>query len=166
MDAALTELIAVAGTLAGASIGVGGSLVVSRRERRHAVNTRMRDAFGVFLGALYPAVSELRELPDVDGIPKSAEVINRIRGEKATYVAIRRREREIFGDGLRSRHQAIAIAVADLQVLPLPSDARAAVDVSLNYLERLTQRRTPELKAEWTVIHAKLASAAETLRSR
>jgi hypothetical protein len=163
---AIGEAIAVAGTLAGASIGVGGTLIVSRRERQHALNARMRDAFGVFLGALYPAVADLRELPDIDGLPKSVTVINHLRGERATYVATRRREREIFGDALRDRAHRVAIAVAELQVLPLPDQAREAVETGLDYLERLGRRRTPELKAEWTEIHAQLASAAELLRIR
>jgi hypothetical protein len=140
-------------------------MVIARRERRYSLNARMRDAFGVFLGALYPAVADLRELPDVDGLPKLAEGYNRLRGERATFVANRRREREIFGDVLRDRAHRVAIAVADLQVLPLPQEAREAVDKSIDYLERLGERRTPELKAEWSVIHAQLAGAAALLRA-
>lgn len=125
----------------------------------------MRDSFGVFLGAIYPAVAELRELPDVNGLPAVDKAYNKIRGERATYVAGRRRERQIFGDGLRDRSHRVAIAVADLQVLPLPQQARDAVDASLNYLERLSERRTAALKAEWSTVHADLARAAELLRS-
>jgi hypothetical protein len=162
----VSEAIAVAGTLAGASIGVCGALLVSRRERHHALRTRMRDAYGVYLGAVYPAVSTLRELPDVNGLPNSAKVINQLRGERATYVTTRERERQIFGDSLRLEQRAVAIAVADLQVLPLPLQARAAVDRSLDYLERLAERRTPEIKAEWSEVHADLAAAAALLRSQ
>ncbi len=125
----------------------------------------MRDAFGVFLGAVYPAVAELREVPDVDGIPKLDQAYNRLRGEKATFIAVRRRERQIFGDGLRLRAQRVAIAVADLQVLPLPRPVREAVDAANDYLERLSQRRTPELKSEWEQIHKQLMAAAEILHS-
>ena len=39
-------------------------------------------------------------------------------------------------------------ALAVLQVLPLPDDVRTAV-VCMDYLERLGERWTPELKAEW-----------------
>lgn len=166
VSALLIEAIAVAGTLAGSAIGVSGSLLISRHERRHALNARMRDALGVFLGAVYPAIADLRALPDINGLPKSAEIIDRLRGERATYVATRRREREIFGDVLRDRSHRVAVAVADLQVLPLPEQVRDAVNACLDYLERLGQRRTPELKAEWTTIHARLASAAELLRVR
>ena len=70
VDAVTGECIAVVGTLAGAALGVGGAARISRRERRNALNDRMRDAFAVFLGAVCPAVAELREVPDVDEIPK------------------------------------------------------------------------------------------------
>lgn len=162
----MEEAIAVVGTLAGASIGVCGALLVSRRERSYALNTRMRDAFGVYLGALYPVVSTLRELPDVDGIPRSTKVINHLRGERATYVVTRERERAIFGDSLRLEQRGVSIPVADLQVLPLPDEARAAVDKSLDYVQRFAERRTPELKAEWSGIHSELTAAAEIVRSR
>jgi hypothetical protein len=165
MDAVLGEAIAIAGTLAGATLGVGGGLLISRRERRNSVDDRMRDAFGVYLGAVYPAVSELRELPDVNGLSKVDEAYNRLRGDKATFITTRRRERQIFGDGLRDRAHRIAIAVADLQVLPLPQPVRDAVDVANDYLERLGQRRTPELKDEWGRVHEQLMAAAELLRS-
>lgn len=123
MDALIGEAIAVAGTLAGACVGVGGTLLISRRERQSVLNARMRDSFGVFLGVIYPAVAELRELPDVNGLPAVDKAYNKIRGEGATYVAGRRRERQIFGDGLRDRSHRVAIAVADLQVLPLPQQS-------------------------------------------
>jgi len=126
----------------------------------------MRDAFGVFLGAMYQAVADLRELPDINELPIAAKAYNKLRGEPATFVANRRREREVFGDVLRDRAHRVAVAFAELQLLPLPSDAREAVDTSMEYLERLSQRRTPELKAEWSVIHAELAAAAELLRVR
>jgi hypothetical protein len=78
---------------------------------------------------------------------------------------MRRRERQIFGDGLRLRAQGVAVAVADLQVLPLPRPVREAVDATNDYLERLSQRRTPELTSEWEQIHKQLMAAAEILHS-
>jgi hypothetical protein len=166
VDALTSEAIAVVGTLAGACVGVGGTVVIARRERQHLLNVRMRDAFGVFLGAMYPAVADLRELPDVNDLPIAAKAYNKLRGEPATFVANRQREREVFGDVLRDRAHRVAIAFAELQVLPLPREAREAIDTTMEYLERLSKRRTPELKAEWTVIYELLASAAELLRVR
>ncbi|MGZ4248871.1 MAG: hypothetical protein ACXVUE_11270 [Solirubrobacteraceae bacterium] len=138
--------MAVAGTLASAVVGVAGAARISRQARREALNDRMRDAFGVYLGALYPAVADLRELPDVDGLPMLDQAINRLRGDKATFVASRRRERQIFGDGMRDRAHGVGVAVAGLQVLPLPPPVRDAVDVANDYLERLGERRTDDLK--------------------
>lgn len=155
--------MAVLGTLAGAAVGVAGALRISRHARRDALNDRMRDAFGIYLGALYPAVAELRDLPDVDGLPKLDRAFNWLRGERATFIASRRNERQIFGDGLRDRAHRVGIAVADLQVLPLPKPVRDAVDRANNYLERLGRRRTPEIKAEWSEIHKQLMAAAELL---
>jgi hypothetical protein len=165
MDALVGECVAVAGTLAGAVVGVAGAARISRRTRREALNDRMRDAFGVYLGALYPAVADLRELPDVNGLPMLDQAVNRVRGEKATFIASRRRERQIFGDGMRNRAHSVGVAVAGLQVLPLPPPVRDAVDVANDYVERLGERRTDALKAEWTEIHEKLVAAAELLRS-
>jgi hypothetical protein len=99
---------------------------------------------------VYPAVADLRELPDVNDLPMAAKAYNKLRGEPATFVANRRREREVFGDVVRDRAHRVDIAFAELQVLPLPSEAPAAVDTSMEYLERLSQRRTSELKAEWS----------------
>jgi len=56
-------LIGVGGTLLGAVVGVGGVLTISRDDRRHAGREDVRRALTVYLGALYPSVSELKELP-------------------------------------------------------------------------------------------------------
>lgn len=166
MDPLVGECVAVAGTLAGAALGVAGAARISRAARREALNDRMRDAFGIYLGALYPAVADLRELPDVEGLPVLDQAVNRLRGEKATFIASRRRERQIFGDGMRNRAHGVGVALAGLQVLPLPMPVRSAVDVANDYLERLGERRTEDLKAEWTEVHKKLMAAAELLRSQ
>ena len=93
--------------VAGAVVGVAGAAGI-RRARREALNDRLRDAFGDYLGALHPAVADLRELPDVDGLPVLDQAVNRLRGEKATFIASRRRERQIFGDGMPMAHTASA----------------------------------------------------------
>jgi hypothetical protein len=125
----------------------------------------MRDAFGVYLGAVYPAVAGLRELPDVHDPPALDGVVNRLRGEAATVVATRKRERNVFGDsGPRELGHRVAIATAGLQVLPLPDEVRATLDQANDYLERLSERRTVAIKAEWPDIHQRLMAAAELLR--
>jgi hypothetical protein len=55
------------------------------------------------------------------------------------------------------------VAVADLQVPPLPTEVRKAVDAANEYLERLCQKRTPETNAEWGDVHKRLVAAAELL---
>lgn len=123
----------------------------------------MRDAFGVYLGALYPAVAELRELPDVGSPSAVARLQDRIRGETATFIVSRRGERATFGDRPRELAQGVALAIAGLQVLPLPVEVRAAVDAANGYLERLSEHRNTEIKAEWAKIHSQLADAASVL---
>lgn len=162
-DTWVSEAIAVGGTLAGAVVGVCGSLVISNRQRANSINDGMRDAFGVYLGALYPAVAELRDMPDAGRPSAVARLQDRIRGETATFVVTRRGERATFGDRPRELAHRVAAAIADLQVLPLPADVRVAVDAANDYLERLGEHRNPKIKAEWADIHRQLAAAASVL---
>lgn len=129
MDAIVGTSLAVAGTLAGAGLGVTGAIRISRQERRAALNDRIRDAFGIFLGAVYPAVAELRELPDVVGIPKLDQAYNRLRGEKATFTAT------AVGSG-RSLGTGHVVARK-----PLPSPSR--ICTSFHYLCRFARRSMP-----------------------
>lgn len=166
MDAVVGECVAVAGTLAGAAVGVAGAANISRRAREDAFSDRMRDAFGDYLGALYTAVADLRELPDVERIPMLDQAVSRLRGEKAAFIATRRREQQVFGDAMRNRAHALGLALAGLQILPLPSSVRDAVDEANDYVERLAARRTDDIKEEWSEVHEKLMVAAELLRTQ
>lgn len=78
-------------------------------------------------------------------------------------VAHRHAEYRLAGNRYREVPARLGAAVAQLQVLPLPPDVRAAVDAANNCIERLSQDRSPELQAEWSNVHARLMDAAQTL---
>jgi hypothetical protein len=166
VDDWVNQVIAVSGTLAGVGLGYLGSLRVLKRQREDALGDRMRDSFSAFLGAMYAAVGELRDLPHVEGGPAVLPRLQRfIRGEAADYVITRRRERATFGDLLRDTAHQVGIAYADLQILPVPDDVRVAVDRAMEYLERLSHDRRPATLNEWTDVYKDLQTAAKGLAS-
>lgn len=163
VDAWLTALIAVAGTLAGSVVGVRGALAISRQERRDALRAEIRRAFAAYLGALYPVVAELRDMPAMPS-PRLLDVwTDRLRGEAATWVLTRKRLRRALGDRPRELMDRLALAAAQLQVLPLPPEMRSAFDAANEYAERLAKRRSPAIKAEWPAVYGRLMAAAEAL---
>jgi hypothetical protein len=165
MDSAVGAAIGVAGTLVGTGLGFTGAFFIARCERRHALRRERRQAFATYLAALYPAVAELRELPPVRKAAPGATLLDRVRGEEATFVATRRRERAVFGDRPRELADRVAIALASLQVMALPADVRTACEAAAEYIERLAAQRSPEINAEWSTIYEQLHAAARLLSS-
>jgi hypothetical protein len=165
MDDAVPAAIGVAGTLAGTGLGFTGAFFIARRERRHALRRETRQAFATYLGVLYPTVAELRELPPVRGVPPAATIVDRVRGQDATFVATRRRERAVFGDRPRELAERVATALARLQVMELRPEVRAACEAAADYIQRLAAQRSPEINAEWTSIYDQLHAAGRLLIS-
>lgn len=125
----------------------------------------MRHAFASYLGALYPAVAELRELPPARRSPANATILDRVRGNESTFLAARRRERAVFGDRPRQVADRVASALASLQVMALPSEVRAACEAAAAYIERLAGQRSSEVSAEWPAIYEQLQAAGRLLDS-
>jgi hypothetical protein len=163
VQAWLTAAIGVAGTLGGTGLGYRGALAIHRRDRTSALQDRIRSALAEYLGALYASVGELRDLPPSKPLNRLYQAINELRGEQATWLARRRAEYRLTGDRYRDVAARQVAAAAQLQVLPIPPDLRAAVDAANNYVERLAENRSPELIAEWPGIHARLMDAAKSL---
>ena len=159
----ITALIGAGGALGGAGIGYRGAVGISRRERTHARKVQMRDAFASYFGRIIVCVGELNDLPprqEPNALDRDADAI---RGEAGSWVARRRAEFRLTGDRYREIAAQAAMATAQLLVLPLPPDVRSAVDTANDYIERLGQDRTPEIKAEWSKIHARLVEAGKAL---
>ena len=112
-----------------------------------------------YLGILYASVAELRDVPTNKPPNGLDHAINKMRGEQATWLAHRHAEYRLAGNRYREVPARLGAAIAQLQVLPLPPDVRSAVDAANNYIERLSQDRSPELKAEWSNVHARLMDA-------
>jgi len=90
-------LVAVAGTLLGAAVGVRGALVISRAERLDATREDVRRTLAGYLGALYPAVAELRELSPRRELPLLVRWLQR--PEPSDVAWARQRWREYRGYG-------------------------------------------------------------------
>jgi hypothetical protein len=159
----ITSLIVVGGTLAGTGLGYRGALAINRRDQASALRDRMRSALAEYLGILYASVAELRDVPANKPPNWLDQAINKMRSEQATWLAHRRAEYRLAGDRYREVPARLGTAIAQLQVLPLPPDVRAAVDGANNYVERLSEDRSPERKAEWSEVHAQLMAATRTL---
>jgi hypothetical protein len=145
-----TTAITVAGPLAGIGLGYLGSARIAQKARDAERERELRRALGRYLGALYSFVGELRDMPAVES-GWFGQLIDRLRGEAATYVISRRGIQTNFGNRPFAVSDRLADAFAQLQVLELPPGMEEA--------ERLADQRTPKVKAEWSEVYARLHSA-------
>jgi hypothetical protein len=155
--------IGVGGTLGGTGLGYRGALSINKRDRQTRLRDQIRSAFAEYLGALYVSVGELRDLPprqEPNLLDKTADAI---RGEQGSFIARRRAEYKLSGDRYREVASRLAAAAARLHVLPLSPELDEAVSAASRYVERLGEQRTPELKAEWPEVRARLLGAVEYL---
>jgi hypothetical protein len=163
MDAALAALI---GAFGGAGVGFIGSAKISADQRREARRVEKVQAFSSYLGALYPAVAELRELPADSGSWRTlaSDAIDRLQGEAATYM----RNRKILAS-LGNQHiwrmDRLSAAVARVQVLDMPPELIGVFNEANDYVARLGEERTDDVKAEWPDLYKRLHAAASLLDS-
>src|SRR6185312_3526274 len=155
MANSVTTAITVAGPLAGVGLGYIGSARIARRARDAERERELRQALGRYLGALYPFVTELRGMPAVE-IGSVGQLIDRVRGEPATYLAARRGIQRHFGNRFFAVSDRLAHGMAQLQVLTLPRSLEEAVDATNEYVDRLAAERTQAVKDEWTDVYSKL----------
>jgi hypothetical protein len=166
--------IGVIGVLAGAALGSGITILGTRRlskdERvaaEHAENLR---AFRLFVSEAALSVSELRQLPSVPKPwPTDAAVTwltTLLRGgEAGAQMATRRRVYQQYGNRYEDLAGRFAAAYMDLRLRDLPSSVDATVERTADYIARLGEDRTPELKDEWKVIHAALMASGDELKA-
>jgi hypothetical protein len=158
-------LIGVGGALLGAVVGVRGALAISRDERRHRKPEDLRSALAIYLGALYPAVNELRELPPARTLPGFVTLIDRLQPPDVAWARQRSREYRLYGYRHKEGGDRLAAAFAQLQVRAMPEELRVAVDRANDYVKRLGEQRTPDLIEEWSSVHADLMRGREALDS-
>lgn len=156
-------LIGVGGALLGAIVGVRGALAISRDERRDAQREDLRRALAGYLGALYPAVHELRTLPPARRLPRLVQWIERLQPADVAWAKQRHREYRLYGYRHREGGDRLAAAVAELQVRAMPDELRLAVDRANSYVERLGEQRAPELIEEWSSVHSNLMNGQQAL---
>lgn len=161
----ITSAIGVTGALVGAGVGYGGALAISRRDRAADIQQKIRDAFGLYLGTLYASVAEGLELPPNRPPTRLDRAVERVQGQQGAWLARRRREYQLSGDRYRELAARLSAAEAQLQVLPLSPGLRGAVNAANDYVRRLGEDRSPEIKAEWSAIHSQLMRANSQLGS-
>ncbi len=154
-------------TLAGALIGAAFAGHVARTERDVVALAEKRRAYGVFLGALFAAVGQLREMPALTPFQEAVIAVSKaVQGEARHYVQSQRGVQRTFGDRPRALADSVAAAYAHLLVLGLPADVQAAADEGLAYVERLAENLGDEtIKVEWPSVHRRLVGAAAGLQN-
>jgi hypothetical protein len=162
LDAAAAGLI---GAFVGAGIGFLGALKLARDQRRGSLVTEKREALAAYLGALYPAVGELREMPPNKNVDPISKAIDRLSGEQATWVRGRRglvaMSPHIFG-----RIDRLSLALARVQLLHMPGAVMDVVEEANDYVSDLGEERDEELLARWPAIREGLLDAVELLDER
>lgn len=161
MDAATAALM---GAFGGAGLGFLGTLTVNARQRREARRSEIRRALADFLGALYPAVAELREMPSNKEPDAFSKAIDRLSGDQATWVRTRRgllaTSPHIFG-----RMDRLAAAFARVQLLDVPVSVMEAVEKANDYVAELGEERSIALIERWPAIRSDLISAVAAFDS-
>jgi hypothetical protein len=163
----LTAAIGVGGTLAGTGLGAGlgyrGALSINSRQRADAQRARVRAARAEYIGALYVAVGEMRDLPPATEPNWLGRALDRLRGEQGAWLARRAAEYRLTGDRYRQVAAGVAMAAARLHVLPLRPELEAAVSASAEYAEKLGVNRTPELLEQWPEVRTMLLKSGAYL---
>lgn len=101
-------------------------------------------------------------MPDVRP-SRASRLFDRMRGVAATWVATRH---SLIGLGGMPEHQRALAALAQLQVLPMPSALRAAVDASVDYMIELGESRAPEVVARWPDVYGRLHDTKGLIETR
>ncbi len=158
----------LAGTALGALIGLKGARRLSRDERAVVERAETVRAFKLYVTAAVQIVSELRQIPPAPE-PNPVEeaiggVFDRLRGEAGTQMATRARLHRLYGDRHHDLGDRLSAAYIDVRLRDLPANARAAIDETNDYIERLSDQRTNELIARWKEVHAHLIAVGEELR--
>jgi hypothetical protein len=162
VDPAAAALIA---GLGGAAVGFAGALMISSAQRRAEFRRDQREALSGYIGALYPTVGELREMPPNKELDPVNKAIDKLSGEHATWVRTRRALLKI-SPHLFGRVDRLSLAFARVQVLEMPPEVMVTVESAMNYVNELTEDRSTELIDRWPSLHTELLEAARTLNTR
>jgi hypothetical protein len=159
MDAGLAALI---GAFGGAAIGFLGAIKVAADQRLETRQAERRRALAIYVGALTPVVSELREMPPNKEPDRFSKAIDQISGEQATWIRNRKGLVEI-SPHMFGRQDRLSSAVAQVQLLDMPAEVMTAVEAANDYVVELGEERTEDLIARWPSIHADLLDASRLL---
>jgi hypothetical protein len=167
--------------IGGGVCGTGGSAWIGSRERKKERKAETRRSYAAYLGAFYQAVSIIREVPEIPPAGPNSKAEEWLRAklaepsspswatsavkhiDAAAWVRTQERLQRVTGGRLHDTSAQVVTAGAFLQVLPLPDDARAAVERANEYLIRLGSDRSPERLADYAGIYAGLRAAGKQM---
>jgi hypothetical protein len=174
-------LVALITGIGGALLGVAGAAWLSSRAYERDRRTEMRAAYAIYLGAFSDAFAEIREPPSAPrprDAPLDRAVDRLIAMGKSSSVSFvsdlatrrgatrslstRRRAKETAG-ALPEGSTRLTSATALLEVLPLPDEARAAVERANDYLIRLEMDRSPTALGEYSDVYEQLRAAGRSI---
>jgi hypothetical protein len=166
--------IGVIGALAGAALGSGitilGTRGLSKDERAAAEHAENLRAFRLFVSEAALCVSELRQLPSVPKPWPTDAAVTRLTtllrgGEAGAQMATRRKVYRQYGNRHEELASRFAASYMDLRLRDLPPSVNATVERTADYIAKLGEDRTAELKEEWKVVHAALMASGDELKA-
>ncbi|NLT05159.1 MAG: hypothetical protein GXY03_02495 [Solirubrobacterales bacterium] len=115
------------------------------------------------MGALYPLVAELRDMPPARPPGAATRLIDRLRGPDAQWLVTQKAIVDV-GNRPRTLGDRLSAALAYVQVLDMPDEVTQAIAEANDYVDRLSKHRSEALKAEWPDILARLQTAKTALQ--
>lgn len=162
MDAGTAALI---GAFGGAGIGFAGALKVASDQRLEARRSEKRRALASYLGALYPVISELKEMPPNKKPDLIDKAIEHVSSEQTTWVRTRKglvaMSPHMFG-----RHDRLSSAFAYVQLLDMPAPVLSAVEAANDYMIELGEERSETILGRWPAVRKDLLDASSHLESK
>jgi hypothetical protein len=159
MDAGTAALI---GAFGGSGIGFAGALKVAADQRLEDRRSEKRRAMASYLGALYPVISELKEMPKNKEPDLVSKAIEQVSGEQATWVRTRKglvaMSPHMFG-----RQDRLSSAFAHVQLLDMPDPVMDAVEAANDYAIELGEERSEAILGRWPTVHKDLLDASRLL---
>lgn len=159
MDAAVAGLI---GAFGGASLGILGALKINADQRRQAQQSERQRAFSAYLGALYPVITELREMPQNSEPDALTRVIDRLQSEQVAWVRTRKGMVSTFPHAFGPMDR-LSAAMAVVQTLEMPTAVLEVVERANDYAAELGEERTDALRERWPELQEQLLGAAKLL---
>jgi hypothetical protein len=142
-----------------AALGFAGSFYVSRHEAKKRFADEKRRLLARYQAQAAIVVARLRDLPEPAKLTVLGQILRDLEGEQASWVREQRAILKTLGADWRRPIEDFIATGAEARLLGLSPSTRAVLERVEDYVLRLTQDRTAELREEWSEIHAALDAA-------